>query len=207
MSKIHKTIELSNLDDTSNRSILKKDTSTLNNLEKNIKLEEDEEIVIQLDIEKVVDVNKIIKILSINLFYKFLTITWYSFQLLNQFSQIDQIYLAIIISNDYFLTLFTMIFEIKYLIEVKILEKKKDNNEFNETKIDLSYIHKLDFIITWGFYEWYLKYMDYLLYLYLTTSMSLLSYLKLVLLFFNWNLYQWLKTLYNAGKTNPEIRC
>ena len=207
MSKIHKTIELSNLDDPSNRSILKKDTSTLNNLEKNIKLEEDEEIVIQLDIEKVVDVNKIIKILSINLFYKFLTITWYSFQLLNQFSQIDQIYLAIIISNDYFLTLFTMILEIKYLIEVKILEKKKDNNEFNETKIDLSYIHKLDFIITWGFYEWYLKYMDYLLYLYLTTSMSLLSYLKLVLLFFNWNLYQWLKTLYNAGKTNPEIRC
>ena len=207
MSKIHKTIELSNLDDPSNRSILKKDTSTLNNLEKNIKLEEDEEIVIQLDIEKVVDVNKIIKILSINLFYKFLTITWYSFQLLNQFSQIDQIYLAIIISNDYFLTLFTMIFEIKYLIEVKILEKKKDNNEFNETKIDLSYIHKLDFLITWGFYEWYFKYMDYLLYLYLTTSMSLLSYLKLVLLFFNWNLYQWLKTLYNAGKTNPEIRC
>ena len=207
MSKIHKTIELSNLDDPSNRSILKKDTSTLNNLEKNIKLEEDEEIVIQLDIEKVVDVNKIIKILSINLFYKFLTITWYSFQLLNQFSQIDQIYLAIIISNDYFLTLFTMILEIKYLIEVKILEKKKDNNEFNETKIDLSYIHTLDFIITWGFYEWYLKYMDYLLYLYLTTSMSLLSYLKLVLLFFNWNLYQWLKTLYNAGKTNPEIRC
>ena len=207
MSKIHKTIELSNLDDPSNRSILKKDTSTLNNLEKNIKLEEDEEIVIQLDIEKVVDVNKIIKILSINLFYKFLTITWYSFQLLNQFSQIDQIYLAIIISNDYFLTLFTMILEIKYLIEVKILEKKKDNNEFNETKIDLSYIHKLDFIITWGFYEWYLKYLDYLLYLYLTTSMSLLSYLKLVLLFFNWNLYQWLKTLYNAGKTNPEIRC
>ena len=207
MSKIHKTIELSNLDDPSNRSILKKDTSTLNNLEKNIKLEEDEEIVLQLDIEKVVDVNKIIKILSINLFYKFLTITWYSFQLLNQFSQIDQIYLAIIISNDYFLTLFTMILEIKYLIEVKILEKKKDNNEFNETKIDLSYIHKLDFIITWGFYEWYLKYMDYLLYLYLTTSMSLLSYLKLVLLFFNWNLYQWLKTLYNAGKTNPEIRC
>ena len=207
MSKIHKTIELSNLDDPSNRSILKKDTSTLNNLEKNIKLEEDEEIVLQLDIEKVVDVNKIIKILSLNLFYKFLTITWYSFQLLNQFSQIDQIYLAIIISNDYFLTLFTMILEIKYLIEVKILEKKKDNNEFNETKIDLSYIHKLDFIITWGFYEWYLKYMDYLLYLYLTTSMSLLSYLKLVLLFFNWNLYQWLKTLYNAGKTNPEIRC
>ena len=39
MSKIHKTIELSNLDDPSNRSILKKDTSTLNNLEKNIKLE------------------------------------------------------------------------------------------------------------------------------------------------------------------------
>ena len=202
MSKLHKTIELSNLDDPSNRSILKNSMSADNI--RNINVSNEEDIYI-LDVEMIVDLNKIIKIVTLSLVFNFFTVCWYSFTLLFQFSVIEEIFLGIPIAIDYVMTIITMILFLKYLIEIKLLEQKKKIDDLLEKKKDFTYIEKLNFVVNWRFYEWYIKYLNYLIILKYTSEMTILSYCKLILLFINWNLYNWLKIMHMAAYSETDI--
>ena len=202
MSKLHKTIELSNLDDPSNRSILKNSMSADNI--RNINVSNEEDIYI-LDVEMIVDLNKIIKIVTLSLVFNFFTVCWYSFTLLFQFSVIEEIFLGIPIAIDYVMTIITMILFLKYLIEIKLLEQKKKIDDLLEKKKDFTYIEKLNFVVNWRFYEWYIKYLNYLIILKYTSEMTILSYCKLILLFINWNLYNWHKIMHMAAYSETDI--
>ena len=85
-------------------------------------------------------------------------------------------------------------------------EKENEENESQDKLINTELIDKLEPILTWRFYEWNLKYINYILVLYLSPTIGLLFFLKLVLLFTNRCLYSWLFTLHLAAKTKRTIK-
>jgi hypothetical protein len=206
MSKVNKSIELSNrMDDPTNRTLNKKNEVS-SDLLKNSEDAEENGKIIKLDVEKIVDTEKIISCLTYSLLFAFGTISWYSYQLLLQFSSILSLQIAFLTTMDYVSTIITMIILLKFIIETKMKQKENEKNELQDKLISTEQLDKLEPIISWRFIEWNLKYINYILVLYLSPTVGLLFFLKLVLLFINRCLYSWLFTLYLAAKTKRTIK-